>query len=44
MKKINFQTQLKLAQVNKHLAELVEENAEYELNKLRKKINDDRFM
>ena len=35
---------MKLGQINHRLAELVEDTAEYELKRLKKKISDNKFM
>ena len=42
--KLDFQSQMKMAQLNKRLAEVVEINAEYELCKFRRHIRDDKVM
>lgn len=44
IRKVDFCTQMKLAQVNQRLAELVDENAEYELKRLKKKISENENM
>ena len=42
--KLDFQSQMKMAQLNKRLANVVQINAEYELRKFKRHIRDDRFM
>ena len=42
--KLDFQSQMKMAQLNKRLANVVQINAEYELRKFQRHIRDDRFM
>ena len=44
MKKLDFQSQMKLSQQNLRLENLVKENAEYELQKLRRQIKDNKYM
>ena len=44
IRKVDFCTQMKLAQVNQRMAELVDENAEYELKRLKKKISENENM
>ena len=44
IRKVDFRTQMKLAQLNQRMAELVDENAEYELKRLKKKISDNNVM
>ena len=42
--KLDFQSQMKMAQLNKRLANVVQINAEYELRKFQRHIREDRFM
>ena len=42
--KLDFQSQMKMAQMNQRLADMVQINAEYELRKFQRHIRDDRFM
>ena len=42
--RLDFRTQKNLAQQNRHIHDVVKENAEYELKKLKKKISDNKFM
>ena len=42
--KLDFQSQMKMAQMNKRLADMVQINAEYELQKFQRHIREDRFM
>ena len=44
IKKLDFQSQMKLSQQNLRLENLVKENAEYELQKLRRHTKDDKYM
>ena len=44
MKKLDFQSQMKLSQQNLRLENLVKENAEYEIQKLRRHIKDNKYM
>lgn len=42
--KLDFQSQMKMAQLNKRVANVVQINAEYELRKFQRHIREDRFM
>jgi hypothetical protein len=42
--KLDFRSQMKMAQLNKRLAEVVQINAEYELRKFQRHIRDDKFI
>ena len=42
--KLDFQSQMKISQLNKHLADVVEANAEYQLGKFRRHIAADKYM
>jgi len=42
--KLDFRSQMKMAHLNKRLAEVVQINAEYELRKFQRHIRDDKFM
>jgi len=42
--KLDFQIQMKISQLNHHLADVVELNAEYELRKFKRHIRDDKYM
>ena len=42
--KLDFQSQMKMAQMNQRLADMVQINADYELRKFQRRIRDDRFM
>ena len=44
IKKLDFQSQMKLWQQNQHLADVVETNAESELWKFQCQIRDDKYM
>ena len=44
IKKLDFQSQMKISQQNQQLEDLVRENAEYELQKFRRHIKDDKYM
>ena len=44
IRNVDFRTQMKLGQINHRLAELVENTAEYELKRLKKKISDNNVM
>jgi len=44
IKKLDFQSQLKLSQQNQGLEDLVRENAEYELQNFRRNIKDNKYM
>ena len=44
IRKVDFRTQIKIAQLNQRMAELVDENAEYELKRLKKEISDNSVM
>ena len=42
--KLDFQSQFKISQQNKRLAEMVKSNAEYQLRVFRRRIRDNRYM
>ena len=42
--KLDFQSQMKISQLNHRLADVVELNAEYELRKFKRHIRDDKYM
>ena len=42
--KLDFQSQMKISQLNHRLADAVELNAEYELQKFKRHIRDDKYM
>ena len=42
--KLDFQSQMKISQQNQRLADLVQTNAENELRKFKRKIQDDKYM
>ena len=42
--RLDFRTQLKMAQQNQYIRDAVEENAKYELERFKKKISGDKFM
>ena len=42
--KLDFHSQMKIAQQNHRLSELVQINAEYSLRKFRRQIRDDKYM
>ena len=42
--KLDFQSQFKISQQNKRLAEMVKLNAEYQLRVFRRRIRDNRYM
>ena len=42
--KLDFQSQMKISQLNHHLADVVEFNAEYELRKFKRHIRDNKYM
>ena len=44
IRKLDFRSQMKISQQNQRLEDLVRENAEYELQKLRRHIKDDKYM
>ena len=44
IQKLDFQSQMKISQLNKHLAEVVKVNAESKLRKFRRHIQEDKFM
>ena len=44
IRKLDFQSQFKIAQQNKRLAEMVKLNAEYQLRVFRRRIRDNRYM
>ena len=44
IQKLDFQSQMKISQQNKHLAEVVKVNAESELRKFRRHIQEDKYM
>ena len=44
IQKLDFQSQMKISQQNKHLAEVVKVNAEHELRKFRRHIQEDKYM
>ena len=44
IQKLDFQSQMKISQQNKHLAEVVKVNAESELRKFRRHIKEDKYM
>ena len=44
IRKLDFQSQMKLSQQNQQLQDLVRENADYELQKLRRNIKDNKYM
>ena len=44
IRKLDFQSQMKISQQNKHLAEVVKVNAESELRKFRRHIQEDKYM
>ena len=44
VKKLDYQSQMKIAQQNKHLAEVVEINATHELQKYRLRLHEDKYM
>ena len=41
---LNFQSQLKMSQQNHRLADLVKFNAEYQLKKFRRRLQEDKYM
>ena len=44
IQKLDFQSQMKISQQNKHLEEVVKANAESELRKFRRHIQEDKYM
>ena len=44
IQKLDFQSQIKISQQNKHLAEVVKVNAESELRKFRRHLHEDKYM
>ena len=42
--KLDFQSQMKIAQQNQRLADVVQVNAEHEIRKFRSHIRDDKYM
>ena len=42
--KLNFQSQMKIAQLNQRLADMVQINAEYELGLFQRHIRDENYM
>ena len=44
IRKLDFRSQMKIYQQNQRLADVVMENAEYELRKFRRHIRDDKYM
>lgn len=44
IRKLDFRSQMKIYQQNQRLADVVMENAEYELRKFRRLIRDDKYM
>lgn len=44
IQKLDFQSQMKISQQNKHLAEVVKVHAESELRKFRRHIQEDKYM
>ena len=44
LRKLDFQSQMKLSQQNQQLEDLVGENAEYELQKFRRNIKANKYM
>ena len=42
--KLDFQSQMNISQLNQHLADVVESNAEHELGKFRRHIAADKYM
>ena len=44
IQKLDFQSQMKISQLNRRLANVVEINAEYELRKFRRHIAADKYM
>ena len=44
IRKLDFRSQMKIYQQNQRLADVVMENAEYELRKFRRQIKDDKYM
>ena len=42
--KLDFQSQMKISQLNQRLAYIVELNAEYELQKYKRHIREDKYM
>ena len=44
LRKLDFQSQMKLTKQNQRLEDLVRENAEYELQKFRRHIKDNKYM
>jgi len=44
IQKLDFQSQMKISHLNTHLAEVVKVNAESELRKFRRHIQEDKYM
>ena len=44
IQKLDFRSQMKISQQNKHLSEVVKVNAESELRKFRRHIQEDKYM
>ena len=42
--KLEFQSQMKIAQLNRRLADVVQMNAEYELGSFQRHIQDEKYM
>ena len=44
IRKLDYQSQMKMSQQNRHLAEVVQRNAESDLRKFRRQIEEDKYM
>ena len=44
IKKLDYQSQMKMSQQNRHLAEVVQKNAESDLRKFRRQIKENKYM
>ena len=44
VRKLDYQSQMKIAQQNQHLAEVVDINATHELKKYRRRLQEDKYL
>ena len=44
IRKLNYRTQMKLLQLNHHLADIVEQNAEHQLRIYRRRLQEDKYL